>query len=114
MFFSEVPLCKKISFLNICLRKSEDLADVTPDDEPVKLGPDNLLNMEVGINLEEHGFRQGKVKKRAVGVDGTRQLARGRPPAALDGKSCRKRLKRSSLEVLLQKSTSGYGSASDI
>ena len=31
--------------------KSEGLVD-----EPVKLGPDNLLNMEVGVNLKEHGF----------------------------------------------------------
>ena len=31
--------------------KSEDSAD-----EPAELGPDNLLNVEVGINLEEHGF----------------------------------------------------------
>ena len=36
--------------------KSEDLADVSPDEESVELGPDNLLNVEVGINLEEHGF----------------------------------------------------------
>ena len=45
--------------------KSEDLAD-----EPVKLGPDDWLNIEAGVDLEEHGFRQGKVKKRAVDADG--------------------------------------------
>ena len=28
------------------------------------------MNMEVGVNLEEHGFRQGRVKKRAVDADG--------------------------------------------
>ena len=46
--------------------KSEDLAD-----EPIKLGPDDLLNVEVGVDLEEQGFQHGKVKKRAVNPDGT-------------------------------------------
>ena len=47
--------------------ESEDLTD----NEPIKLGPDDLLNVEVGFNLKEHGFRQGEVEKRAVNADGT-------------------------------------------
>ena len=45
---------------------------IEPDesmDESIELGPDDFLNMEVGMNLEEQGFRHGKVKKRAVDAD---------------------------------------------
>ena len=36
--------------------ESEDSTDSGPDDESEEFGPDNWLNVEVGINLEEHGF----------------------------------------------------------
>ena len=49
--------------------RSGDLPE--SDNRPVEnIGPDSWLNMEAGINMEEHGLRHGKVKKRAIDVDG--------------------------------------------
>ena len=36
--------------------KSKDLTDSSPDHESEEFGPDDLLNTEVGANLEEQGF----------------------------------------------------------
>ena len=50
--------------------KSEDLADASPGNESEEFGPDDWLNAENGINLGEHGFQQGEVKKRGINADG--------------------------------------------
>ena len=42
--------------------ESNDLADPNLDAE-AEFGPDNWLNMEVGVNLEERGFRKARSRK---------------------------------------------------
>ena len=47
--------------------ESEDLSDSMGNAIKMEeIGPDNLLNMEVGVDMEEHGSCQGRVKKRAI------------------------------------------------
>ena len=50
--------------------ESKDLEDLNPNDKTGEFGPDDWLNVEVGIDKEEQGFCQGSVKKGAIDADG--------------------------------------------
>ena len=68
--------------------KSENSADLNSDEETVEFGPDTWLNLEVGIDMEEHGFRQGKVKRRAVNADG-KPIRIADDNVLLDSRACK-------------------------
>ena len=67
--------------------ESEDLAD-SVDNEMEKLGPDDWLNMEVEIDMEEHGLCHGEVEKRAVDTNGN-PTGVANDNVSLDSRACK-------------------------
>ena len=68
--------------------KSKDLADLNSNDETEEFGPDNWLNVEVGMSMEEQGFCQGRVKKRAIDADG-KPMGTANDNVLLDSCACK-------------------------
>jgi len=76
---------------------------ITSADLPIshdeKIGADNFINMEVGINMEEQGFRHGRVKRRAIDADG-KPIGRANNNVLLDDRAYEMEFEDGTTEIL--------------
>ena len=77
--------------------KSEDLSD--SNECHSEFGFDNWLNMEVGMDMEEHRFQQGTVNKSAIDADG-KPIGSAIDNVPLDGCACKIEFSDGQTEIL--------------